>query len=62
MKFGNSVADILIIKHTIWLGCARTWQLYRTLSRGTVFSWAQCRSNNIASLDNFLSLVDVDVW
>ena len=42
MKFGNSVADIFIIKHAIWLGCVQIWHFYLTLSRGTVFSWTQC--------------------
>jgi len=40
MKFGNSVADIFIIKHTqFWLGVGRvrTCHFYRTLSRVTVF-------------------------
>jgi len=36
MKFGNSVADIFIIKHT-QLGCVRICHFYRTLSRVTVF-------------------------
>jgi len=43
MKFGNSVADIFIIKHTqIWLGWVRICHFYRTLSSVTVFSWTQC--------------------
>jgi len=53
MKFGNSVADIFIIKHTIWLGCVRTWQFYRTLSRGAVFSWTQCISNTEVPIKDF---------
>jgi len=28
--------------HAVWLGCVRIWHFYRTLSRGTVFSWTQC--------------------
>jgi len=43
MKFGSSFRYIQKQVHIILSGCIQIWHFYRTLSRGLLFSWTQCR-------------------